>query len=131
MSVNTLLIRIIILAVILFLIDLYAFQAVTTAFKESLIARFIYWAISIAIIGLIVYAFLTFSRSDGPNSFFQFLLASVILFIVPKLILLLIMFGEDIIRLLRGILSGISGKQGESFLPDRRRFVSQAALILA
>nr|WP_245405096.1 metallophosphoesterase [Algoriphagus sp. AGSA1] len=41
------------------------------------------------------------------------------------------MFGEDILRFLTGIFYSVAGSQEGDFLPDRRKFVSQAALALS
>lgn len=41
------------------------------------------------------------------------------------------MFGEDIFRFLTGIFQSVSGNSEGDFLPDRRKFISQTALVLS
>ncbi len=41
------------------------------------------------------------------------------------------MFGEDILRFLTGIYQSVSGSREGDFLPNRRKFISQTALVLS
>ena len=54
----------------------------------------------------------------------------LLLLYVPKLLLSIILFGEDIIRFFYGLFSLVNS-DSEGFLPERRRFVSQVALGVA
>jgi predicted MPP superfamily phosphohydrolase len=58
-----------------------------------------------------------------------------LLFYVPKLVLIVFMFGEDLIRLIVGAYNFITNTYFEGnttqYLPNRRKFVSQVALGLA
>lgn len=127
----TILFRIGILIVILLLIDWYAFQAIKTALRSSSLVKWIYWGLSIGVLLFLLYGILSFDRNSGPNPSFQILIATMILFIVPKLLLIIFMFGEDIWRLLSGTVMKIMGKGDDAFLADRRKFISQTALALA
>ncbi|MEQ9263039.1 MAG: metallophosphoesterase [Owenweeksia sp.] len=127
-----LLIRLLIVAVLLFVIDLYAYQAVRTAFRENMWARWVYWGISLGVLVFIAYGFFSFDRSHGSqNNTFALLMGTVILFLVPKLIVLVVMLGEDIWRLLSGTVRKVSGGRETEFMSDRRKFISQTALVLA
>ncbi len=53
----------------------------------------------------------------------------LILSLVPKLIILVVLFGEDIVRFISGIFQ--SGSRKGDFLADRRKFISHTALVLA
>jgi predicted MPP superfamily phosphohydrolase len=55
----------------------------------------------------------------------------LLLLYVPKLLLTVILFGEDIVRFFSGLFGVITKSGSESFLPERRRFVSQIALGVA
>ncbi len=127
----TFLLRLLIVAGILFLIDLYAYQAVRTTFRESAWARWTYWGISAGVLLFIVYGFLSFDRQQGPGGLFSVLMGAVILFLVPKLILLVFMLGEDVWRLLSGTVRKVAHGSEAEFMADRRRFVSQTAMVLA
>ncbi|WP_237563200.1 metallophosphoesterase [Algoriphagus kandeliae] len=55
----------------------------------------------------------------------------LILSIIPKLIILTFLFGEDILRVSTGAFQSIAGSREGDFLPDRRKFLNQTALALA
>jgi predicted MPP superfamily phosphohydrolase len=127
----SLLLRLALFGLFLVAIDFYAFQAFRTAFREAALARYLYWLISGGMLIFLVVVMLKFDRSAGPhNALFKYFMGSFVLFFVPKLIILFFLVGEDLTRFLVGIAGKFSGSTGE-FLPSRRRFVSQAALIVA
>ncbi len=73
---------------------------------------------------------MTFDRgSIGLN--FGRLISLLVLSILPKLIILAILFGEDVLRFVTGIFQSVSGNDREGFLPERRKFISQAALVIS
>lgn len=131
MNTMTILIRIAIFTVIMLLIDWYAFQAIKTVFKANILARALYWGFSIAVLILLWYTFLSFNRSDGFSAVFQFIMAAAILSVVPKLVIIFVMLGEDVFRVIIGTWQKISGSSDSAFLPERRKFISQAGLIIA
>lgn len=122
--------RLIIFFVIIALIELYAFQAVKTFTKVRwvLIA---YVAISLAAIVFIAYQFTKFDRSVGQTKMTMITLGLLLLVLIPKLILTVVLFLEDVFRIFSGTISKISGASTNSFLPERRKFVSQIALGIA
>jgi predicted MPP superfamily phosphohydrolase len=131
MNLVGIIIRLAIFVVVLFLIDLYAFQAVKTAFRHTPAARWAYWGFSVLVYASLAYLFVIFDRDKGPqNTQFQYIMALTILSLVPKLIVLLGMAGEDVFRLGEGTIRKLAGSE-KDFMPDRRRFVSQSALVLA
>jgi len=114
------------------LIDLYAFQALKTVTKNNWF-RALYVFMSVGILFALIYQ-LNFSETTrvmtpGKMYLFGFFLA----FFTPKILLLLIMFGEDVFRIFAGFFSkfGISGSSDGFFLPSRRKFVSSIALVIA
>ena len=131
MNIVGIIIRLAIFIAVLLLIDLYAFQAVKTAFRQASTARWIYWGFSALVYLSLFYMFIVFDRDKGPQNIqFQYIMALTILSLVPKLIVILGMAGEDVFRLGEGVVRKLSGSEKE-FMPDRRRFVSQATLALA
>ena len=74
--------------------------------------------------------FLNSSREDGQTRTFQYSFGLVLLFLIPKMILLLTMFGEDIVR---GIvkLTRVVTNADVKTVPGRRKFISQIALGIA
>lgn len=131
MNIVGIILRLAIFMAVLFLIDLYAFQAIKTAFRQASMARWIYWGFSGLVYAALVYLFVIFDRDKGPqNTQFQYIMALTILSLVPKLILMIGMIGEDVFRLGEGSIRKLAGSEG-SFMPDRRRFVSQVSMALA
>jgi predicted MPP superfamily phosphohydrolase len=120
-------IRLIIFFVIIALIELYAFQAVKTFTK----VRWVLWTyifLSLTAIVFIGYQFTKFDRSVGQTQMTMITLGLLLLVLIPKLILTLVLFFEDIYRVLSGTISKISGNTTDSFIPERRKFVSQTAI---
>jgi predicted MPP superfamily phosphohydrolase len=123
--------RIVVLLIIVVLIELYAFQAIKTLTnsKPLLIA---YSVISLGAIIFIFYEFTQFDRKIGQTPMTMLTLGVLLLVIVPKLILGFFLLLEDVIRLLIGIKNYFSDySPSASFLPNRRKFVSQIALGVA
>lgn len=120
-------IRWILLFVFVAVIEIYAFQAVRTITK----VRWVLWAyqiISFLIIAYIAYSFTQFDRSVGQNKQTLFTMGLLLITFIPKMVLGIIMFGEDILRVISGIIREFLGNNNESFLNERRKFVSQIAL---
>jgi predicted MPP superfamily phosphohydrolase len=122
--------RWIIFILIIAFIELYAFQAVKTFTKVRWVL-ITYIIVSIAAIIFIGYQFTKFDRSVGQTQMTMITLGLLLLVLIPKLILTLVLFLEDVYRILSGIISKFSGTSTNDFLPERRRFVSQIALGIA
>lgn len=122
--------RLLILFIVIAFIELYAFQAVKTFTK----VRWVLWTyifLSLTAIVFIGYQFTKFDRSVGQTQMTMITLGLLLLVLIPKLILTLVLFFEDIYRVLSGTISKISGNTTDSFIPERRKFVSQIALGIA
>ncbi|WP_116789565.1 metallophosphoesterase [Flavobacterium psychrotrophum] len=120
----------IITAIVVVLAEFYTFIAV----KEATKTRWIHWvylALSIIIIAYIIYSFTQFDRRNGQTRQSLFTIGLLLITVVPKLIIALIMLGEDIIRFIGGCIRAFAGQSGQPFLPERRRFVSLTALGIA
>jgi len=122
--------RWIIFIVIIAFIELYAFQAVKTFTKVRWVL-ITYVLVSVAAIIFIGYQFTKFDRSVGQTQMTMITLGLLLLVLIPKLILTLVLFLEDVYRILSGTISKFSGASTGDFLPERRRFVSQIALGIA
>jgi predicted MPP superfamily phosphohydrolase len=92
-----------------------------------------YVAISIAVFGNMVYQGYTLDRSSGINSGFYLAFAVFVLVYVPKLILLVFMFGEDVFRLFEAGVNYFVSKSDENsaLFSSRRKFIGQLALGIA
>ncbi len=123
--------RIILLCLILFIIELYAFQALKTITKVGWI-KTIYLIISISVIVFIGYQFTKFDRSVGQTKMTMITFGFLLLVLIPKFLLSIILFFEDIYRLFVGTSNYFSNySKDATFFPQRRKFVSQIALGLA
>ncbi|TGD57301.1 metallophosphoesterase [Flavobacterium humi] len=123
--------RVAILIGILLLIEFYAFQAFRTIVKTKWMLQ-VYMAASVLIAVYITYSIFQFDRHVGQTQKTLFTMGLFLLVYLPKIVISVVLLGEDIIRLLAGTASYfIENDNSESFLPARRKFVSQMALGLA
>lgn len=125
-----LMIRWIVFLVFVIILEIYAFQAFKTLIKSKWFFIFYYVTSAIALF-YIVYQLYHFDRSVGQTPKTMLTFGLLLLLYVPKLLLTIILFGEDIIRFFAGLFGVITKSGSESFLPERRRFVSQIALGVA
>lgn len=123
--------RLLILCILLFVIELYAFQALRTLIKLKWIL-ISYQMLSLLLFVFIVYSFTQFDRSVGQTKQTMFTMALLLLVYVPKIIIALVLLGEDIFRIVMGGVNYfIESDNTTDFLNSRRKFVSQLALGLA
>jgi len=122
--------RILIFLIFLGLIDWYSYQAFKTLFPTQTWVKASFWIFSIAIYLFTIFVFLTFDRGNiGLN--FGRLMSLLVLSILPKLIILAFLFGEDVFRFFAGVFQSLGENRQGDFLPDRRKFISQTALLLS
>ena len=123
------LLPLLILLVIVAVVEVYTFQAFKTISKSKLV-RFSFLAISIAVYIYFFITMATYDRSRGQTPEFQMALGVLLTVAIPKLFLVLVLFGEDIYRwIIKGI-SAISTSETQP-LAGRRKFISQLALGIA
>ncbi len=122
--------RLLFFIVFLFVIELYAFQAVKTLVKDKWILV-AYGVLSLAILIYIIYGFFSFDRSVGQTKQTMFTMGLMLVVYIPKIVLAIVLLGEDIFRLVMGSVNYFVENSNEGFLPSRRKFVSQLGLGLA
>jgi len=122
--------RFLILFVIIAIVELYAFQVIKTVTKSKWILVG-YILISVVAIVFITYELMKFDRSVGQTKSTLITLGLLLLVLLPKIVLTFVMLLEDVFRFLMGTVTHFMGHNSDSFLPDRRRFVSQVAIGLA
>ncbi len=123
--------RWIIFILIYTIIELYAFQAFRVVSKNKwVMTAYIIWSISV--LSYLIYVMYTYDRSIGPTQYSLNAGALFVISIVPKLILIVFLFGEDIVRGLIGGYNYISqtffNGEKDGYIPSRRKFLSQLAL---
>jgi uncharacterized protein len=123
--------RILTLCLIIFIFELYAFQAVKTITKVRWVL-IIYILLSLSAIVFIGYQFSKFDRSVGQTKMTMITLGLLLLVLIPKFLMSLVLLFEDIYRLFVGTSNYFSNyNKDATFFPERRKFVSQIALGLA
>lgn len=120
---------IIFVAFILF-VDFYAYQSVKILTKNK-IFKILYWVVSFGILINLIYKLLVFNDSRGLTQPMMFAFGLLVLSIIPKIIALIVLFGEDIFRVFKGFFNYFSKAEPKAFFADRRTFVSKVALALA
>lgn len=123
-------IRWIIFLVFVIILEIYAFQAFKMLIKSKWFFIF-YYITSAFALAYIVYQLYHFDRSVGQTPKTMMTMGLLLLLYVPKLLLTFILFGEDVVRFISGLFSLATKSGSDSFLPERRRFVSQIALGVA
>jgi len=113
------------------IVEVYAFQALKTITRTKWILVS-YQIISLLAVLYIVYQFTQFDRRVGQNTKTLITFGLLLLVFIPKLILTSIMLLEDVFRVFSGTITHFLGDNDRgSFLPERRRFVSQVAMAMA
>lgn len=119
------------LFIIVAFIEIYAFQA----FKTLIRARWIivaYEILSAAVVIYLMWSLSQFDRSLGQNKQSLFAIGLFLVVYVPKMFLMIFMFGEDLFRIILGSINYfVEYDNSGSYLPARRKFVSQIALVVA
>ncbi|WP_298882309.1 metallophosphoesterase [uncultured Polaribacter sp.] len=119
----------IILTVIITLVEIYTFQAFKTVSKSKIV-RYSFLLVSIAVYINFFITVFTYSRSDGQTPQFQMAMGLLLTVSIPKLVIIILLFGEDIYRWILKLISAISNNETKP-LAGRRKFISQIALGLA
>ena len=115
-------------------IDYYAFQAVKTITKNSVI-YWLYWIVSTLVVGNLIYHMLINTdvnmRVLTPIKSYAF--GIMLTMIIPKLLIILLLFTEDVFRIPQGLYRyfTISNATDAGYMPSRRKFLSTVALGLA
>lgn len=123
-------VRWIIFISIYFLIDVYAFQAIRTVSKSQWL-HWVYFTISIVLLGLFIYQLTggVHGRQMTPSRMYTF--GFFLAIFIPKLLVIIFMFGEDIARFSVGLFSKFGGSDDGFYLPSRRKFISIVAIGIA
>lgn len=117
--------------IIIAIIEFYSFQAIRTVSRSKIVLAIYIFATLITII-FIIYNFLQFDRSVGQTKQSLFTIGLFLIFIVPKIVISLVLFGEDVFRFFKAVIVYFVGdNDGGKFMPTRRKFVSQIALGIA
>ena len=112
------------------LIDLYALQAIRTITKNFWITA-IYLLVSLVVIVSLYFLLNSNSSTHFSQPPISYLFGLLLVLIIPKLLVIIFMFGEDIIRLLSGFYFKIFTGEKSFYIPSRRKFISTLSLGVA
>ncbi|WGF93782.1 metallophosphoesterase [Aequorivita marisscotiae] len=112
------------------LVDIYAFQAVKTITKSPWLYG-LYVFISLAVLAALIYQLSTLGAGRVLDVNAMYVFGVFIAVFIPKLIVVIFMFGEDIVRFFTGIFMKVAGSSDAPFMGSRRKFVSTIALGIA
>lgn len=127
----TMLLRLSFFLLFALIIELYTYQAIKTTFENKWIIR-IYTIFSLLTVLFLVISFSRFDRTVGQNPSTLMTIGLLLLVYVPKLLIGVFMLFEDVFRLIFGLINHFTDSvESNSFLPNRRKFISQMALAIA
>ena len=134
-------IRIIFLiAVITLLMDWYVvngLQTIAVKLDSIWLRRIILWGyllISVGVTVLFVSGLGSFKTARGMTGFHEWMLSLFLTFFVAKLVFIIVLSLGDFGRFIYGLVSNLSGSSDAPpvpYFPDRRRFISEAAILIA
>jgi predicted MPP superfamily phosphohydrolase len=119
----------IIFSFIFFVVEFYAFQALKTITKNKII-KVVWILIAIAIYLKLYYTLYSTPEFLGQTKAFQLATGLLLTFLIPKMVMASLMFGEDVVRVFQKLISFVSSSYTEP-IPGRRLFISKLALGLA
>jgi predicted MPP superfamily phosphohydrolase len=129
----------IILSLVSLILSWYVFQALRTLmvhWNNPMVrtsVAILYWVLSGLYIISTLLSFLAIFRTGEISGIAQMGLNLFLTVTVTQVSVIIFLLGEDIIRVIQGTINFFSGdlSPNQSHIPDRRRFVSQLALIAA
>lgn len=122
-------VRWIVFIIIYILIDMYAFQAVKTLTRNVWVHG-LYVALSVLVLAALIYLF-SFGSPRLMESPKMYIIGVFLAVFVPKLLLVVFMFTEDVVRIFVAGIFKIFGEDTGFYIPSRRKFVSTVALGIA
>lgn len=127
-----------ILAGISLLLDFYVHQGLRSLMPRlnkniRLTILALYWVISVGVTLLLLLGMNSTSKPPGMTTYHQWVLSIFITLLVSKVFFALVLFAGDIYRLIAGLINSTrkSSVDGKPAIPARRRFVSEAAVLVA
>lgn len=113
------------IAAIFLFLEVYIFQAIRTL-TDNFWVRLGYIVLSLAVYGVFAYEVSHFQRSDRSTERAQITISLFLIFILPKIFIVLFLLVDDIFRT-GGYLVGLT-RPTENFFPERRKFLSLMGL---
>ncbi|WP_353145228.1 metallophosphoesterase [Chryseobacterium sp.] len=118
--------NLLITAGIFLFLELYIYQAIRTL-TDNFWIRIGYWGISLITYAIFAYEVTHYQRTDRSMMRAQIMISLFLIFILPKIFVVLFLLIDDIVRV-GGYLIGFTTKPSENFFPERRKFLSLVGL---
>lgn len=112
------------------LVDIYAFQALKTLTRNPWIYA-VYVLASLLVLAALIYQLNLAGSSRMMSPAGMYVFGLFLALFVPKLVVIVFMFGEDIIRLFVGVFFKVAEHNEGFHIPSRRKFISTLALGIA
>ena len=121
--------RWIIFILIYLVLDLYAYQAFRTLTRHT----WIFWVFFVLSLGVLAFLMYQFNAPESGRLSINrnYAIGLFLVLFVPKLFLFILLLGEDVIRVMAGLVHKLQGPTEPYSLPSRRKFISQIALGVA
>ena len=87
---------------IFLIIDIYTFQAIKLAFGNHTWINVVYWLITLFVLGYMIYSTQSYDRASAPQKIINNFMGLMVLSYVPKLLIIILLFSEDLFRLVQG-----------------------------
>ena len=129
-----------IIAAISLLLDWYVFSGLKTfnadwiSLRNRHLVNYGYLLVSVGVTVLFITGFGSFSTAKGMAPFHEWVFSIFLTFFVTKLFFIAVLFLGDVGRFVYGIINNIAKPSGAApapFLPARRKFISEAAILVA
>ena len=113
------------------ILDVYAYQAFRSVLKNNW-SQILYVLLSLLVLVNLVFHFYGFNRREGFTHAHGYAVAFFVAMVVPKTVLVIIMFGEDVFRMFEALYRYVGfGNSSTNYFASRRAFVAKLALGLA
>ena len=106
---------------ILFALEFYVYQAFKTVTSNNYL-RIAYWVVTILVYIFFLYEVFNFKRTDRDHHRVQLVASVFLIFLLPKLFIILFLLIDDFGRGINYILQSFGST--ETHVPDRRKFLS-------
>ena len=114
-----------IIAGIFLFLEIYIYQAIRTL-TDNFWLRTGYWVVSLLIYGVFAYEVTHYQRADRSTIRPQIMISLFLIFIFPKIFVVLFLLIDDLFRIGGYFVNMIGSK--ETFFPERRKFLSLVGL---
>ncbi len=112
------------------IVDIYSYQAIR-AFSKNIWVAVIYFLISVFVVGNLIYQFNQPAANGSFSGGRGYAIGIFLAFFISKILLSVIMLGEDVIRIPIAGIQKFFGSTESFSIPSRRKFLSTIALSLA